>query len=70
MLNRISSSCGKSIVKIINTMRRTFYPAHSEVTDLVKDGEMKIQRYFRTSKVFYGTAFYYLEARNKPVRIY
>jgi hypothetical protein len=33
--------------------------------DLVQDGEMTIQRYFRTSKEFYDTALSYLEARNK-----
>jgi hypothetical protein len=35
------------------------------LTDLVQDGEMTMQRYFRTSKEFYDTAFSYSEAWNK-----
>jgi hypothetical protein len=35
------------------------------LTDLVQDGEMTMQMYFRTSKEFYDTALSYSEARNK-----
>jgi hypothetical protein len=34
-------------------------------TYLAQDGEMTVQRYFRTSKEFYDTALSYLEAWNK-----
>jgi hypothetical protein len=37
------------------------------LTDLVQDGEMTKQRYFRTSKEFYDTALSYLEAWNKHI---
>jgi hypothetical protein len=35
------------------------------LTDLVHDGEMMMQRYFRTTKEFYDTALSYLEGWNK-----
>jgi hypothetical protein len=35
------------------------------LTDLVLDGVMTMQRYFRTPKEFYVTALSYLEAWNK-----
>jgi hypothetical protein len=35
------------------------------LTNLVQDGEMTMQRYFRTSKEFYNTALSHLEVWSK-----